>query len=126
MTLKFCRTDVLISVVSIAIFLENLLYVLFGLYVVPPNRFHLLFNCQFFFLSVEGSTVNWAVNYFFQLFIVTFEEILFLKSICCLQRRIFEKVFPWRSDATGDGFLLVSLFNDDQRHRKFPSACIFK
>lgn len=55
----------------------NYVYVLFGPFIVPPNRFNLLFNLEIFFLEVDKSTFNWVVNYVYQIFIVSFGSIFF-------------------------------------------------
>lgn len=77
-TLKFCKTDVLISVTFVALCTINFAYVLIGSNFVTTNRFHLPFNCQIFFLRVDKSLWNWTVNYIFQLFIILGGSLLYM------------------------------------------------
>lgn len=78
MTLKYCRDNVWLSVAFIGICTVNTPFLLFGSFFIATNRYHLPFACYIFFLSVEGNTFNWAVNYVFQLFVVIILTILFL------------------------------------------------
>lgn len=83
LTLDFCKTEFKVTAIYAAIVAGAVIFGLTGLLIFLPNAFQLPMKFYIFFLPIDGSPVNWAINYAFQL-IDEFCALIFYLGYFCM------------------------------------------
>lgn len=82
LTLDFCKREFKVTAIYGAIVASAVIFGLTGLLIFLPNAFQLPMKFYIFFLPFEGISMNWALNYAFQLVAELFALVFYLGYFC--------------------------------------------